>query len=153
MAPKSSTLQSLPPNTPMKLSDLIRRANIPRELVPVFEQLRVEAFEVAQRVYNNRAAGYNVDHPPYEEMVYGPLSLVSECYKRSRRLAALMSPMNEGELRPEDINRMVDICIDTINYLSWTYALIVLASGYEGHADSDDAPDYVGLKRKDKNVS
>lgn len=133
---------------PMYLRDLIRRADIPRELVPVFEKLRAEAFAVAQRVYDDRTIGYNVDHPCYEEQVYGPLSLASEIYKRARRLAALMSPVREDPLRPEDINRMLDICIDTINYLTWTYALIVLGSGYGGHLDSDDAPDYVGLKKK-----
>lgn len=130
----------------LTISELIRKADIPRELIPVFEKLRLEAFAVAQKVYDDRTVGYNVDHPCYEEQVYGPVSLASEIYKRARRLAALVSPVREDPLRNSDINRMLDICIDTINYLTWTYSLIVLASGFGGHADSDDAPDYVGLK-------
>lgn len=129
---------------PMTIRDLIRRADIPRELIPVFEKLRLEAFQMAQSVYDDRVEAYDVDHPPYEEQVYGPISLASECFKRARRLASLLSPTRELPLRPADINRSMDICIDTINYLSWTYALIKLASGFEGHANSDDAPNYLG---------
>lgn len=132
--------------TPLTIRDLIRRADIPRELVPAFEKLRIEAFVMAQKVYDDRVISYDVDHPAYEEQVYGPVSLASEIYKRARRLAALTSPVREDPLRGDDINRILDICIDTINYLTWTYALVVLASGFEGHADADDSPDYVGFK-------
>jgi hypothetical protein len=133
----------------LTVADIIRKADIPRELIPAFEQLRVEAFRVAQNVYDDRTVGYNVDHPPYEEMVYGPISLTSEIFKRARRLAALLSPMRTDPLRGADINRVIDIHIDLINYLSWSYALLVLATGYEGHVKSDDAPDYVGTKGAD----
>lgn len=126
----------------MFVRDLIRRADIPREMIPVFEKLRLEAFEMAQSVYDDRVVGYNVDHPCYEEQVYGPLSLASEVFKRSRRLASLLSPLREEELRVADLNRMLDICIDNINYLTWTYALIVIASGQKGHVNSDDSPVY-----------
>ncbi len=130
----------------MTIRELIQRADIPRELVPVFEKLRIEAFEIAQRVYADRTIGYNVDHPCYEEQVYGPVSLASEIYKRARRLAALTSPVRNEKLRPSDLNRMLDVCIDTINYLTWFYSLTVIASGYSGHLDSDDSPDYIGSK-------
>jgi hypothetical protein len=128
------------------IRDIIQRSDIPRELIPVFEKLRVEAFTTAQKVYDDRTVGYNIDHPPYEEMVYGPLSLVSEIFKRARRLAALLSPIRTEPLRGADMNRMIDLCVDLINYLSWTYALLILASGYEGHLNSDDSNDYVGLR-------
>jgi len=101
------------------VADLIRRAAIPRERAGEFEKLRVDAFAVAMDVYEDRAEGYNVDHPAYEEMVYGPVSLASEVFKRARRLAALLSPLREEALRESDINRVVDICIDGINYYSW----------------------------------
>lgn len=127
----------------LSVQDLIRKADIGRELVPVFEKLRQEAFIKAQEVYDDRTVGYNVDHPCYEEQVYGPISLASEVYKRARRLAALTSPIREESLRDEDINRMLDISIDTINYLTWFYSLVKIASGFEGHANSDDAPDYL----------
>lgn len=133
-------------NREFLISDIIRNSMISRELIPVFEKLRTEAFSVAQGVYMDRTVGYNADHPCYEEQVYGPISLASEVYKRARRLAALLSPIREGPLRPSDVNRSLDICIDTINYLTWTYALLILATGYSGHADSDDAPDYIGVK-------
>lgn len=134
--------------TDLTISELVKKADIPRELVPMFEKLRVEAFNTAQQVYDDRVVAYDVDHPAYEEQVYGPVSLASEVFKRARRLAALMSPMREDPLRDADLNRILDICIDTMNYLSWLYALVVLASGFTGHANSDDAPDY--LQGRDK---
>lgn len=127
----------------MTVAELIQRADLPRTLIPAFEQMRVEAFTSAQRVYDNRTIGYNVDHPCYEELVYGPVSLSSEVFKRARRLAALTSPVRTDQLRPEDVNRILDICIDTINYLTWMYALVKIASSFEGHANSDDSPDYL----------
>ena len=131
----------------MKIIDLIRRSDIAREFIPVFERYRLEAFKKAQEVFDDRTVGYNLDHPCYEEMVYGPVSLVSEIFKRSRRQAALLSPLREEELREADINRILDLCIDMINYLTWLYSMVKIASGQDGHINSDDAPDYV-IKRK-----
>lgn len=125
------------------IQQLVTLANLPRTLVPVFELLRSEAFHKAVAVYEDRVEAYDVDHQAYEEMVYGPVSLASEVFKRSRRLAALLSPLRTDPLRPADLNRALDICIDTINYLSWTYALIKAATRFEGNADSDDAPNYL----------
>ncbi len=127
----------------MKIADLIRKSAIPRDQVPMFEQYRAEAFLRAQAVYKERSVGYNLDHPPYEEMVYGPVSLASEVYKRMRRLAALLSPLREDAIRKADINRILDICIDTMNYLTWLYAIIKIASGSDGHKTSDDSPNYL----------
>lgn len=127
----------------MTISDLMRKADLPRELIPVFEKQRQEAFAKAQTVYDDRTVGYNIDHPPYEEQVYGPISLASEVFKRARRLAALLTPLRVEPLRDADVNRILDICIDTINYLTWLYALVVIASKFEGHANSDDSPDYL----------
>lgn len=127
----------------LTIQDLVKKADIPRELVPVFEKLRQEAFSKAQQIYDDRVIAYDVDHPAYEEQVFGPVSLASEIYKRGRRMAALVSPLRTDPLREADINRILDLCIDTMNYLSWNYALVVLASGFEGHANADDSPDYL----------
>lgn len=127
---------------------LIEKSNIPRNLVPVWDQLRLECFEKAKAVYQSRI-GYNVDHPPYEEMVYGPVSIASEAYKRVRRLTGLLSPMRTEPLTATDLNHLIDSHIDLINYLSWSYALLILATGYEGHVNSDDAEDYLGIMKKE----
>lgn len=125
------------------LRDLIKAADIGREQFEEFHRLRIEAFAVAQKVYADRAIGYNVDHPAFQEQVYGPVSLASEIYKRARRMAALLSPLREEPLRESDLNRILDICVDTINYLSWNYALVILATKAVGHPNSDDAPLYL----------
>jgi len=132
----------MPKEEGFSIADIIRNSMIPREMVPVFEKLRREAFDMAEEVYVDRTVGYNVDHPCYEEQIYGPISLASEVYKRSKRLAALLSPLRENNLRSADVNRTLDACIDTINYLTWTYALLKLSTGYLGHKNSDDSPDY-----------
>lgn len=130
----------------MTLQQLLERSDLSKEVRPAFEKHRLEAFSKAQEVFKDRAQSYNVDHLPYEEMVYGPLSIASELYKRLRRLTALLSPLRKEPLREEDINRILDICIDTINYLTWLYAIVVVASKLTGHIDSDDSPDYLNLR-------
>ena len=125
------------------LGELIRRADIPRELYPEFHKLRVEAFTRAMEVYEERAAGYNIDHEPWQEQVFGPVSLVSEIFKRSRRMASLLSPLRETPVSERELNGLVDASIDMINYLSWLYSLIILATGVEGNENNDDAPDYI----------
>lgn len=130
-------------NVGMFVRDIVRKAAIGRESIPEFERLRIQAFKVAQDVYDDRVISYNVDHPCYEEMVYGPVSLASEVFKRARRLAALLSPIREEPFRTVDINRMLDSCVDTINCLTWLYALVIMATGHEGHLNSDDSPKYV----------
>lgn len=127
----------------MKIQDLIQKSIIPRTLFPAFDALRKEAFEKAQVVFTDRVQGYNVDHECYEEQVFGVLSLSSEIYKRARRLVGVVTPFRVDEIRDTDINRILDICVDTMNYLSWMYALTKMASGFEGHANSDDAPNYL----------
>lgn len=126
------------------LSELLKKADIPPEKYAEFHRLRVRAFATAQEVFDHRAVGYNVDHMPFQELVFGPVSLASEVYKRARRLAALLSPLRVEPLRRSDINRMADISIDVMNYLSWLYALVVIASESAGNENSDDAPDYLG---------
>lgn len=128
----------------LSLTELIRRCDIPREKFAEFDRLRIEAFSTSLQVYADRAVGYNVDHPSFQEQVYGPLSLASEVFKRARRMAALLSPLRTEPLRKSDLNRIMDQCIDLMNYLSWLYALMALAVGSKGNDVSDDAPDYVG---------
>ncbi len=141
--PKKQTIKS---DFGVSVLEIIERTNLPASVYPAFNKLRLEAFQVAQEVFDNRAASLDVDHPCYEELVYGVLSLSSEVYKRARRFAALMTPLRKEPLTGEDLNRAIDICIDTINYLSWGYAMLVMASKYEGNANADDSPDYLGLR-------
>jgi hypothetical protein len=77
-------------------------------------------------------------------MVFGPVGLASEIYKRARRLSGLLSPERSEPLTYDEVNTAIDSCIDDINYLTWLYSLLILATGYSGHADSKDAPDYIG---------
>ena len=133
-------VQGLPKD--MTLADLIRAADIPREKYPEFHKLRVEAMATAMQVYEDRAVGYNVDHQSFQEQVFGPVSLVSEIFKRARRMAAILSPMRHEPIRLVDLNHIVDNCVDLINYLSWMYALVIIATGTNGHDSSDDAPNY-----------
>ena len=121
--------------------------DIPRDKQEVFDAHRRNAFTTAQKVYDDRVVSYNVDRPCYEEQVYGPISLVSEIYKRARRLASLTSPVRDEPLRQMDINRILDACIDTMNYLSWLYALVIMLTGHTGNSNSDDSPDYLTTVR------
>lgn len=90
----------------------------------LFERFRRQAFEEAASTFSDRAISYNVDHSPTEEMPYGIVSLASEVYKRTIRMTSLTSPMRVEEVRPEDIARLEDTCIDVINYASWMFALV-----------------------------
>jgi len=127
----------------IRLNDLVRQADIPREMYPDFHKLRVEAFTMAMQVFEDRAISYNVDHQAFQEQVFGPISLVSEIFKRARRMAALISPLREEPIRERDLNHIVDACIDMMNYLSWLYALVILATGATGNDVNDDAPVYI----------
>lgn len=131
------------PDDSMTLEQFIRRADIPRTQYSEFHRLRKQAFVVAAKVFDDRAQSYNVDHQPFQEHVYGPVGIAGEIFKRARRMAALLSPLRKEALRRSDVNRIVDVSVDLINYLSWMYALAVLASRSLGHEDSDDAPDYL----------
>lgn len=126
----------------MDIRQLITVSKLPHDSYSEFNTIRLSAFKIALDIFNSRVVGYNQDHVCYEEQVYGVVSLASEIYKRASRLASLLSPTREEELDPKDINRMCDVCIDMMNYLSWTYALLVLTSGSVGNVDSDDAPKY-----------
>ena len=127
----------------LTLGELIEATDIPREMYPEFHRLRVEAFAVAQQVFDDRAKSYNVDHQPWQEQVFGPVSLASEIFKRARRMAALLSPIRKDPIRRKDLNHIIDACIDITNYLSWVYALLIIATGLRGHANNDDAPGYL----------
>lgn len=111
----------------MKLSELIRMAQLetPRD-VEMFHALRATAFTEAERIYKEREPSYNADHEPTEEMVYGPMSLASELFKRIRRMTSILSPTKES-IDDEDMKRLEDTCLDTLNYASWTWALIKIA--------------------------
>ena len=125
------------------LPELLKAAKLKtKEQVAKFHELRQEAFAMAAKVYADRSISYNVDHEPFEEMVYGPVSLASEIHKRATRLAGLLTPERTEPYRPEDINRMLDLNIDIINYCSWQYALLKQA-GANGNHMGDDAPKYI----------
>lgn len=115
------------PNQTISLGDLIRHAelNTPAK-VAQFHMLRKRAFDHAQELYADRETSYNVDHEPTQEMPYGPVSLVSEMFKRVRRAASILSPLRRTELDATDLNRLLDTCTDTLNYTSWLYALIIM---------------------------
>ena len=112
-----------------------------------FHELRKEALNDAIQVYADRAESYNTDKPPTSEMVYGIVSLASEIYKRSTRLSSLLTPLRgEKELRQEDIDRILDTCIDTINYASWAYALMKIATD-KGNLVDDNQLRFEGMER------
>ena len=117
------------------------------EQVRRFHELRESSFRLAQRIYSDREASYNTDHESVEEMVFGPVSLASELYKRMARMAGLLTPLRTDPLRPVDLARLIDLCIDTINYTSWQYGLLMLAGSKldtgeetDERADSHDSP-------------
>ena len=127
------------------IKDLIRMANIPSEAAPLFDVLRLQAFDACRKVYDDRVVSYDGDEPCYKVFVYNLVSMSSVVYEKAWRLAQLTSPTREEPLRPADINRILDVCVDTMNYLSWMYAITMLATGYKGNLVSDDAPDYQTL--------
>jgi hypothetical protein len=128
----------------MTIADLVRKGDISKELLPVFDKLRLQSFEIVKAVYADREKSYDGDQPCYKVFAYNVLSMASVMYEKAWRAAQLLSPTRTEPLRDADLNRIVDSCIDGMNYYSWMYALMVLATGYEGHENSDDAPDYIG---------
>ena len=116
----------------MKLSDLVRLSHLSDDDAERFNELRNEAIVKAMETYEDRAVSYNVNHGPFQEMPFGIVSLVGELYKRILRLTSLVTPMRTEELREEDIARIIDTMIDSINYASWGYAMIVIAAEKEG---------------------
>ncbi len=111
----------------MKLSELVRRSQLSDADAKRFHELRLIAIKSAMETFEDRAASYNVNHEPYHEMPFGIVSLVSELFKRVIRLTSLVSPARQDELRQEDIARILDTMIDSINYASWGYAMTVIA--------------------------
>jgi hypothetical protein len=111
----------------MKISDLIDYAELVTDRdIDMFHALRVAAFGECERIYKDRETSYNVDVQPTEEMVYGPVSLASEMFKRVRRMTSILSP-RKPELEPKDLDRLEDTCVDLMNYASWQWALIKMA--------------------------
>jgi len=115
------------------IQDVIRRSKLSTpEDVAEFHRLRQCALEYAKQVYEDRAGSYNVDHEPTEEMIFGAVSLASEIHKRSMRMTGLLTPLRGiTPLRQDDLGRLLDTCIDMINYASWQYALLKIAVGEE----------------------
>lgn len=110
------------------IQELLRRSKLnTAEDIERWEELRLTAFEKAQNVYDDRAGSYNIDHAPTDEMVYGPISLASEMYKRMKRMTGILTPLREDNLSDEDLQRLLDTCIDLMNYASWQYAMVKLA--------------------------
>jgi hypothetical protein len=130
----------------LTLSELLKITSLGHNAAQIeqFHVLRQQAFETARKVYADREQSYNVDHEPTEEMAFGPISLAGELYKRAKRMCGLLSPIRSKPLRPEDLNRMVDLSIDIINYSSWFYALILQAIE-AGNKMCDDAPMYAHI--------
>ncbi len=112
----------------VSLSNLVRAARLETpEQVTKFHELRESSFRLAKDIYASREASYNVDHESVEEMVFGPVSLASELYKRMARMAGLLTPLRTEPLREIDLSRLIDLCLDSINYASWQYALLMAA--------------------------
>jgi hypothetical protein len=114
-----------------------------------FQTFRMEAFKRAVTVYNERARSLNVDAPPYDELAYGPLSGAAEIFKRAKRLVSILTPFRVEPLTESDINRALDLCVDTVNYLTWVYAMLKMATGLSGNPGSNDAPNYLGGETDD----
>lgn len=112
------------------------------EDVKKFHEYREEAFQFARQVYADRVISYNADHEPLEEMVFGALSLASELYKRAKRMCGILSPERQLPYRKMDINRLMDICVDNLNYNSWLFAALKLVLGAENSPSGDDSPEY-----------
>ena len=111
----------------MELSELVRLSQLGDADAKNFHILRLEAIELAMDTYEDRAESYNVNHEPYQEMPFGIVSLVSELYKRVVRLTSLVTPARKEPLREEDLERIIDTMIDSINYASWGYAMARIA--------------------------
>lgn len=125
------------------LAELIRAVELDTpDQIALFHKFREEAFYAAKDVYNDRVLSYNSDHEPLGEMIFGPLSLASELFKRARRLCGLLSPLRKGSFRQADLNRMADLGIDIINYASWLYATMRMVA--KGNYLCDDAPSHLG---------
>ncbi len=124
----------------MKLGHLVELTQLSDMESERFHRLRNQAFETAWETYEDRAASYNVSHEPYREMPFGIVSLVSELQKRIIRLTSLVSPRREEELREEDLDRILDTMIDSINYASWGYAMMKIALA-ERNTDGNERPD------------
>ena len=122
--------------------NLFRRPHLAPQETKRFHSLRLSALELAKKIFDDRATGYNVDHEAVEEMVFGCASLAGELYKRATRMVGLLTPLRTSELRQEDLNRLVDLCIDIINYASWQYALLQIWTNAEGNENADDSPTY-----------
>lgn len=126
------------------LSQLVRLSKLrtPGD-VEKFHEFRQEAFKFAQQVYDDRVISYNADHEPLEEMAFGAVSLASELYKRATRMCGILSPERTLPFRKMDINRLMDICIDNINYNSWLFSGLKLVLGAENNPSNDDSLNYM----------
>ena len=120
------------------IEDLLQ--DLPRDQRETFDAIRLGVFKIVQEVYDDRAAAYNVGQACYESQVYGPLSLVSELHNRVFRLASLTSPVRTEPLSRKDIRRILDNCIDLMNYSSWLYAMMILLTDEEfiGQSEGDE---------------
>jgi len=126
------------------IQELVRRTRLKLpEDIAAFHTLRKEAFKVALSTYDDRSVSYNVDHEPMDEMPFGAVSLASEIYKRAIRMTGILTPLRETSLRPADIERLLDSCIDMMVYASWQYALVSVAikNILEECGDDDEKPD------------
>lgn len=146
------------------IADIVRFSKLktPDE-VREFHNLRKRAFYVAQEIYADRETSYNVDHEPTEEMPFGIVSLASEMFKRVIRMCGIVTPLRQEDLSEKDLERLIDSCIDLMNYASWQYALAVkvardarLASGGKekqltySHCIHNDEPDKCPVCRQEK---
>ena len=115
--------------TELTIQDLITRSGI-REVSQseAFSILYREAIVTANQTWLDRAQSYNVGAPATDEMCYGVVSLASEIFKRAKRMSSLLTPLRREPLRPVDVERGIDSCIDLINYAAWQYALLRIAT-------------------------
>lgn len=122
------------------IQELVRRTRLTTpEDISAFHILRKAAFAIADATYEDRSVSYNVDHEPMDEMPFGAVSLASEIYKRAIRMTGILTPLRETSLRPADIERLLDSCIDMMVYASWQYALVTIAIKNIEEECNDDA--------------
>lgn len=107
--------------------EFIRASQLVPEDSQDFNQYMLVAIRTAEAIWADRAVSYNVDQQSYEEMAFGALSVASELFKRVSRMRNLLTPARTEPLREEELARLIDTCVDTINYAAWQYALIRVA--------------------------
>ncbi len=104
----------------------LSRLNSP-ERREAFHNYRKEVFDLAQQTFDERALTYNADGSEcMDAMSWGIVSLASEINQRNARMLGILSPWR-SDLTQVDLNRLCDLSVDLLNFLSWMYACTKMA--------------------------